>query len=381
VEGYAMKITMKIQLLTPLNGSVSEPLQRHHWPGGERKQGAFAPSYRWDDLRASFSDRSFPKPVSFSWEASTRDREGLRYDFILSRSPSFSDSFVLGDLLEPKVGVFHLHIGTRYYWKVIAKRCGQVVGGSPVWSFVTNRTAPRWIRIPGMTNVRDVGGWPIDGNRMVRQGMIYRSSEMNNHLQITEGGKGILLDDLGIRTDLDLRGVYEEAQPVFHAGKVRYVNIPIYPYGHIVEEPWKEGYCRIFKFFADASNYPILCHCWGGADRTGTVAFLLHGLLGLNEENMARDYELTSLSIWGERSRLSDEFRGLLHALDGFGNGSETIREKVENYLLSIGVTPEEVSRIRAHLIAVCEEESELAGKESESKERPGLPDVGLQGT
>ena len=50
------------------------------------------------------------------------------------------------------------------------------------------------------------------------------------------------------------------------------------------------------------------------------------------------DYEITSLSIWGARSRNSEgHFKPLLNMFNEF-NG-ETTQEKAENYLISCGVS------------------------------------------
>lgn len=40
-------------------------------------------------------------------------------------------------------------------------------------------------------------------------------------------------------------------------------------------------------------------HCQGGCDRTGTLAFLLLGLLGVSESDLAKEYELSSFSVIG----------------------------------------------------------------------------------
>jgi protein tyrosine/serine phosphatase len=41
---------------------------------------------------------------------------------------------------------------------------------------------------------------------------------------------------------------------------------------------------------ADESNYPIFFHCAIGTDRTGTLAYLINGLLGVPEEDLYYDY-------------------------------------------------------------------------------------------
>lgn len=344
-----MKETTTIRLLAPQNDSVTPPLQEWTWP--EDREGPHAESGRWDDLHAVSEDRGVPRALPFTWEVSLPHGGSFSYELAISRHVDFDDPLVLRNLSEPKAEVQHLHTATRYFWKVAATRSGRRVAVSPVWSFTTNSSPPRWIRVPGITNVRDIGGWPLPGDRMVRQGVIYRSSEMNSHLDITDEGRGTLIHELGIRTDLDLRADTEEAEPALDTRMVRWINIPVRPYEGIGEETAKKSYRKVFETFADASNYPILFHCWGGADRGGTVAFLLGALLGMSMGDLTRDYEVTSLSIWGIRSCESDEFKKMLNVLARFGNGKDDINEQVENYLRAAGLTEKHIASTRAQCI------------------------------
>ena len=45
---------------------------------------------------------------------------------------------------------------------------------------------------------------------------------------------------------------------------------------------------------ADPANHPMVFHCTAGKDRTGLMAMLLLGALGVADEDIARDYELTT---------------------------------------------------------------------------------------
>jgi protein-tyrosine phosphatase len=356
----AQGIRPQIRLIEPADGGVTQPLQQYYWPSGEEApEGTKASdpvsfretAIRWNDLNVYGEDRSFPAGVLFSWEPVTPGSSSVRYDLRISQDADFREALVLRDLYEPRVEVLHLHIATRYYWKVTAHDAGQVLVTSPVWTFLTHDATPRWIGVPGITNVRDLGGWPLPGRRRVRQGILYRSSEMNSHVVITEEGKHILVNALGIRTDLDLRGQTEEARPVLDPERVKWINIPVQPYEAIGHSVYMPAYRQVFEVFADLSCYPILFHCWGGADRAGTVAFLLSALLGKSIEHLVRDYELTSLSVWGVRSRWSEEFQSLLAALLPYDDGTGNVNRQVEHYLLSIGVTPDEIRRIRDFLI------------------------------
>ena len=94
----------------------------------------------------------------------------------------------------------------------------------------------------------------------------------------------------------------------------------------------------------------IYYHCWGGADRTATAAFLLGALLGMDETQLIADYEFTSLSIWGIRSRNLSVFKALFDLFGSFPG--ETLREKAEYYfLVRLGMSREAVDLIRQTLV------------------------------
>jgi hypothetical protein len=344
-----------IQLLKPAHQSTTERLQAFEWPqqpepSSEQTTSADS-SFQWDALEVISGDRSMPRPVSFAWECIPTASQSTVYDLLLSTDSAFADPLVLGDIPEPCSDVVNLQIGSRYFWKIIARDGDSVLAVSPVWEFTTHTSPPRCLLVPGITNVRDIGGWRLPGNRRIRQGLIYRSSEMNGHVDITNEGRQVLIGELGIRTDIDLRGSNEAPRAVLDPAMVKWIHIPISPYGHMVEDDWREGYRQIFAIFADPSAYPILFHCWGGCDRGGTVAFLLNALLGLELTSLIHDYELSSLTIWGERSQQSEKFKSLLGALLPFADGKDDVGTQAENYLRSIGVTAEEIASIRAQLV------------------------------
>jgi protein tyrosine/serine phosphatase len=100
-----------------------------------------------------------------------------------------------------------------------------------------------------------------------------------------------------------------------------------------------------FSTFANPDNYPIFYHCRGGADRTGSYAFILGALYGMNHEDLILEYELTSLSIWGTRIRshaLFSKFLEKFRALPG-----ETYSEKARTFIReNAGLSDDEIDRI-----------------------------------
>ncbi len=351
---------MRIQLVSPGNQSTTDPLPMfEHLPGVpaapaaidfDTDQGPVAA----EDAIPAVVDRSVPRAVEFTWQTVPESSPETVFHLQVRPRHRPADLHVNRSLTGQSWAVYNLHIDTRYAWQVSAEQSDGSVIESPVWTFRTHASTPRWIRVPGMTNVRDIGGWALPDNRRIRQGLIYRSSEMDRHLEITEEGKKVLIEELGIRTDLDLRGSTEEPGPVLDEGVVRWVNTPVGGYGGIIEDRWRESYREAFRVLADPANHPVIFHCWGGADRAGTVAFLLQALLGLPLEDLMRDYELTSMSIWGERTRTSEQFQALLQALgSSWSDGS--IHQRVEHYLRSIGVTTAEIDAIRDRMTGPAE--------------------------
>ena len=324
----------RIHLLEPQNGATTLPLQLHAWPDGH------IPS-------EELLDRSQPRPVEFAWEALPDPENTVEYVLLIGHEVRLIDPLYRKELYRSRHLVYNLSIGERYYWRVVASQRGKRMAASPVWSFNTHLKPPRWLRVPEITNIRDVGGWPLEGGGRIRQGLLLRSSELNSHLQLTEEGKRILEADFGVRTDIDLRGSEELCEPALSRARVAYHNFPIQPYRNIAETLYQPDYRRIFRLLANPESYPAIIHCWGGADRTGTVVFLLQALLGMGEADLLLDYELTSQSIWGERNHASAEFQEFLKILSQYAPAGVNLHAQSEGYLRAIGVEPDEIANIR----------------------------------
>lgn len=300
-----------------------------------------AGSFDWTCPGMDGTEHSRPLPVTLRFRA-----EGVSgpVRVFLSRDERFAASSVR----ETKcnyVRFTNLETGAKYYWKAEAEGVS-----SPVFSFTTEPAPFRLIHVDGVSNVRDLGGKKGLGGRMIRQGMVFRGSEPDTHQCITAAGRKTLTEELGVRSQLDLRGeaagrVHESAL----GSSVNRVFLPCNAYGEFLLPEYGGTLRAIFSFFADSSVYPVYLHCWGGADRTGTVSFLLEALLGVSDDELMQDYELTSFSVWGYRSRKNLQFQHFLYLLDEYEGASYA--EKAENCLLKAGVTEAEIAAIRALLL------------------------------
>ena len=64
-------------------------------------------------------------------------------------------------------------------------------------------------------------------------------------------------------------------------------------------EQGKKAYYEIFKHILEHPTRPFIVHCTAGKDRTGVFAMLVFKLLGINDEIIAREYELTHVNTKG----------------------------------------------------------------------------------
>ncbi|MBQ8684472.1 MAG: tyrosine-protein phosphatase [Clostridia bacterium] len=296
--------------------------------------------FRFDDLERVGNDLTQPLPISFSWEQLGDDSAPDAYYYLLVAENKAMDTPWVYITKDRRQEVYNLKIGTRYFWCV--QKNGQ---RSEIFSFTTACTLPRCIKIDHVFNVRDMGGYPVTGGR-IRQGLVYRGGECEAHMHLTPEGADEL-KRLGIRTDLDMRGeiIGQVEYTTMEALGMTRVHVPCLPYKEVLEESHNSATAKFFRTFTDEKNYPIYFHCWGGADRTGTFAFILGAFLGMSLDDLVYEFEFTSLTIWGVRSRnmeLFTDFMTPFMALEG-----ETLQEKAATYLKTFaGLTDEQLNTI-----------------------------------
>lgn len=246
---------------------------------------------------------------------------------------------------EYSVDVNHLMADTRYYFRIsITLSDGSV---NAVQGSFKTAAAPRILYVDGINNVRDIGGWKTTDGKTIRQGLLYRGSELDGAVEpafkITAQGVNDMLTEFGIRTDLDLRAPTDNIYGTHALGaNVEHIYHSASDYAYIFEEYGSNIVRDIFADLADESRYPIYMHCTYGLDRTGTICYLLEALLGMSEEDLQREYELSALYNGWVDTKWFNEFVTALQALEG-----DTMQQKVEGYLLSTGVTAEQIETIR----------------------------------
>lgn len=309
--------------------------------------------------------------ISFAW-----DGDGSQiYSVWFADNAAFEDALVVETAECTLSGGLFLP-GETYYWKVIGDA---PESESAADSFAVLDMPVRFLDITGAYNVRDAGGWATESGQRVRWGMLYRGSQLNGYKSRPMPEEGIvqMRDVLGIRSEIDLRipDVDDAGQTQNYLdAEAPYLKATIHPYTTLVEdfdsddekysyyEPSAEAIRNIFALLSDESNYPVYYHCNSGADRAGSLTYLLNGLLGVGYDDLTRDFEITSFSGMGNRWRgsaesgftdgiMSDGTSGFTYVAWGkmhelfmkyYATDSGLLSDAVENYLLNVCEVPAE---------------------------------------
>ncbi|GAA3450421.1 tyrosine-protein phosphatase [Dactylosporangium matsuzakiense] len=163
----------------------------------------------------------------------------------------------------------------------------------------------RPLAFTGLVNFRDLGGKPADGGT-VRSGVLFRSDSL---AYATPGDADRLVRDLGLSTVIDLRGEYEVSQlgrGLLADAPVDYYPAPIADVsgaedlvGHYVAMLTEKGpvLAATVRHLSCAGTLPAVFHCEAGCDRTGVLAAVVLGLLGVPDDTIAADYAATAAAM------------------------------------------------------------------------------------
>ena len=343
-----------------------------------------------------------PAKVKFAW---TGGEEGAKYRIEIRRLPD-GKVFYSGKTRQTEIELDNFEIARTYEWSVKVGKTEKAVKGT----FRTEDRAPRFVRLEGIPNMRDLGGRVGLGGKRVKQGMIYRSAGLNNNankyykpdeiLKLHKEGKllesvpeqsreaaakvkkyldegkkekadlthlvkkwcpgadrlndktrAFAKEQFGIKTDLDLRTDREcygmTGTPL--GPDVKWAHIPSSGYGAMHSDSGKKPFTQCFKLFLDEANYPIDFHCIAGADRTGSLAYILNGLLGVSDAELLLDWEITAFNNPNPRFAHKDRYD---HLVAGFQKlPGATTAEKVANYVKSVGFTDADIEKFRAIML------------------------------
>ena len=114
-----------------------------------------------------------------------------------------SDAKVVEGIKENFVTINNLYSNATYYWQISSGTTE-----SEIRSFKT-KAGFRMITAPGVQNIRDMGGRDVEGNKRIKQGLIFRGGELVNEDYTASGSthpktlndesRRVLQEELGIK--------------------------------------------------------------------------------------------------------------------------------------------------------------------------------------
>jgi len=166
------------------------------------------------------------------------------------------------------------------------------------------------IDIPGVSNLRDVGGIPV-GTARVRPGSLLRSGQL---ARLTPEGATALSQR--VRRVVDLRDETEVRAEPSALRAVATTRIPLFlgsvgsffeqdmdlagMYRHLIDDSASR---LVEAVRVIAAGEPTLVHCTVGKDRTGVTIALALSAIGADRDAVIADYALTASQLPAERNR------------------------------------------------------------------------------
>jgi len=212
------------------------------------------------------------------------------------------------------------------------------------------------IELATLPNLRDVGGWPTADGRIVRRGMVFRSTALHSlsdddseHLQslnittiydlrtakerteapdVPIGEQANLSLDVLADADKDIPAKLHEV--LVDPAVVAQMNIELAggkavghmseSYRHYVTLPSAiRSYRRMVDGLLGQDSAALLIHCTTGKDRTGWATAVLLSALGVAREDIYREYLLTN-------DHLLPTFDGLFAKFEQAGGDPDLLR-------------------------------------------------------
>ena len=250
---------------------------------------------------------------------------------------------------------------------------------------LTTLPQARNVALTGVFNFRDLGGYETADGRSLRWHTLFRADGLD---RLTPDDVEVLRP-YGLRTVVDLRMPHEleqrgrfpvDAYPVtFHHVSVMDITwdrdaalLDERPaadflhdqYGRMLAENGHR-YAEALRLLAAPDAVPAVFHCAAGKDRTGLLAMLILGTLGVDHADIVEDYALTSTAMGSFRALAERDPRvaeGLVkipsmffaadpEAMSRVLSDVEAAHGSVRAFVRTIGITPAEIASLEDNLL------------------------------
>ena len=231
----------------------------------------------------------------------------------------------------------------------------------------------RVIPLEGALNVRDLGGIEGDHGAIPNDRFIRAA----NLATLTQTDRDILYKhnvvlDIDLRTDGEDRGAPDALAGDRH---IRYLPISMFGNGPMTAPKTSSlrdmyldalasdqpQFKQVFEAIAGAGDGGVLYHCTAGKDRTGMISAMLLELAGVPRERIVHNYAVSAYYLrpmmtgaLGEAMKKQPALAALMgsppDAIEGFLDTLDTRHGGAAAYLQMIGVSADDIAKIRARL-------------------------------
>ena len=284
--------------------------------------------------------------------------------------PGSHTAVLMQEFDSPADGIMQIASGGNWYWcvRINGKLVYDKMKGNvkkPTTSnyhyFVPVRKGKNLITV--VLKAADTGGWmwccgkrkkqdpAANVDAAIKKLLASGGSMQKGKSRVTPEGRKIFLDRYGVKSDIDLRTNREcwgmTGSPL--GERVKWFHLPSGSYAGMHTDRGRAAFAKDFRVFLDEKNYPIVFHCIAGQDRTGSLAFILNGLLGVAEEELYLDWEVTG--FWNPSAKFCHVQR-FDKLITGFRKlPGKNLNEQIESYVLSCGFTRNDIKHFRSIML------------------------------
>ncbi|MBQ7710067.1 MAG: tyrosine-protein phosphatase [Bacteroidales bacterium] len=318
--------------------------------GDSDNYGKYTQVTKYSGGGPSENNIEIPPTYTIKWTASSSSQKLKVWEGGWSREYSIPGGTGMQDIT-------NLVPNTTYQWKVTKTSDNTEIASG---KFATRGLLHQVYFAPNVRNGRDLGGYKGYGGKTVVYRKLYRGGLISKKYCNSDGVKEMLAEGIKAEVDLQEESSASSSSPLGS-------NIDFYAphfdsgYNTMIRdnpEKVKNTFCWVVARLRE--NKPVYFHCWAGRDRTATLAILLEGALGVSENDMAKDYELTYFTPadWG----MSESGTVYKHYWDNYSytsvrktifkeTDSGTYQERIVKYLLKIGVPQQDIDDLRSKML------------------------------
>ena len=323
------------------------------------------------------AQRDIPRPVLISLPSSS---DGDSLLLTVADSADYSSVVRMVTIARgmTETAIYNLTPQRTYYYKIEDDKAAILASGE-----IHTKGRVRMIYVPGARNIRDLVGWSTADGHRIKYGKLFRGSELNGLHSVDSAGMAILTDDLYIQAEMDMRAYYNEDKGISAFGfktdswgngsnpPYYYTSdsgqLPEHLYNQTQRRKWQREFNFIVNNFIRERN--VYYHCVWGADRTGYLSVLLEGLLGVDYDNIIKDYELTYFSNGINTKERIDTVMTYIMQVEG-----STLQEKFNNFFVdSLSVYQENVDYFLEQMLEEVDTDDDILTAIDDARQSRGL--------